>query len=60
MMQLTRVMMQCALTGGSVMASRRQGTVSELAGALGRAPGKAIGGGACFRLRHSSAARELW
>jgi hypothetical protein len=35
-----------ALTGGSVVAGRRQGATGELTGATGRASGKAVGGGA--------------
>jgi hypothetical protein len=35
-----------ALNCGSVAAGRRQGATGELMGATGRAPGKAIGGGA--------------
>jgi hypothetical protein len=35
-----------ALAGTSVVAGRRQGAVGELTGATGRAPGKAVGGGA--------------
>jgi hypothetical protein len=35
-----------ALTGGSVVAGRRQGATRELTGAIGRASGKAVGGGA--------------
>jgi hypothetical protein len=35
-----------ALTGSSMVAGRRQGTTGELTGAIGRASGKAVGGGA--------------
>jgi hypothetical protein len=35
-----------ALTGASVVAGRWHGAADELAGAIGRSPGKAVGGGA--------------
>jgi hypothetical protein len=35
-----------ALTVGSLVAGQHQGAAEELAGATGRAPGKAVGGGA--------------
>jgi hypothetical protein len=59
-----------ALTGGSVVAGRRQGAVGELSGAIGRASCNAVGaeltwtavqhrGGEVSGQRHSSAGREL-
>jgi hypothetical protein len=45
------------LAGGPVVASRRQGTAGELAGATGRTPSKAVGGGAHLS---SGAAWRQW